>query len=473
MGSGTTAVTTPSASSGERTAFTWRFVTPLYMGSALNPINSTAIATALVAIAAAMGVPVGRTSILVSSLYLTCAVAQPTAGKLSEEVGPRRVFIGGIVVLLAGGIVGGLGRSLATLVVARVLIGIGTSAGYPSAMVLIRRRATASGLGDPPGSVLGGLAIAGQVTVAIGPTIGGLLIGWFDWRAAFLLNVPIALAALAMAVFWLPKDTDHRLERRARELMSRIDLAGIIGFGAAMTALLVFLISLPHPDWAALAVAVAIGAALGTWELRARRPFLDIRLLASNGPLARTYLRFSLTLLGVYIILYGLTQWIEAARGLSPEEAGLVLIPMGAIAAIISRPISRRNLVRGPLILSAAFLLLGGLVTLFLTRTSPIAVIIGVTVLFGVTTGGTSVANQTALYTQAPAESLGTASGLLRTFGYVGSIASATISGIAFRTHVSDGGLHDMSFILLGVGVVVLLMTVLDRQLTSPSRLSR
>jgi MFS family permease len=70
-----------------RKPFSWRFVTPLYVGSALNPINSTAIATALVGIAAAMGISVGRVSILVSVLYLSCDIAQPTAGKLSEESG--------------------------------------------------------------------------------------------------------------------------------------------------------------------------------------------------------------------------------------------------------------------------------------------------------------------------------------------------------------------------------------------------
>ena len=145
------------------------------MGAALNPINSSVIATALVSIAAAMGVSVGRTSILISSLYLTSAIAQPTCGRLAEEFGPRRVFLAGIAIVLAAGILGGVGQNLPTLVVARVLIGLGTSAGYPSAMLLIRRRAAVIGLNSPPSGVLGGLAISGAATVAIGPTIGGLL----------------------------------------------------------------------------------------------------------------------------------------------------------------------------------------------------------------------------------------------------------------------------------------------------------
>jgi predicted MFS family arabinose efflux permease len=155
---------------------------------------------------------------------------------------------------------------------------------------------------------------------------------------------------------------------------------------------------------------------------------------------------------------------------LSPGESGLLLIPMGAIATVLSRPIASRNLVRGPLIIAAVFLLLGGLAALFLTDHSPLVAILGVTALFGVTTGATGVATQTALYVQTPAETLGTASGLLRTAGYLGSIASATITGIAFRSQVSDAGLHTLAIVLLGIGVVVLLLTVFDRTVVSPGR---
>ena len=121
-------------------AFSWRFVTPLLLSSTLNPINTSLIATALVPIAHALNVPVGRTAILVSALYLASSIAQPTAGKLAEPFGPRRVLVGGISLVLLGGIIGGVGQDIPTVAVARVLIGIGTSAGYPTAMMIIRRR---------------------------------------------------------------------------------------------------------------------------------------------------------------------------------------------------------------------------------------------------------------------------------------------------------------------------------------------
>ena len=101
------------------------------------------------------------------------------------------MFLASILTVLAGGLVGGFSQDPTTLVVARVLIGVGTSAGYPSAMLLIRRRADAAGLGAPPGSVPGGLMIAGVATAAVGLPIGGVLVDAWGWRTTFFINVPV------------------------------------------------------------------------------------------------------------------------------------------------------------------------------------------------------------------------------------------------------------------------------------------
>ena len=459
----------PGTPAGGGNAFSWRFTTPLFMGSALNPVNSSLIATALVPIAAAMHVSVGRIAVLVSALYLASSIAQPTAGKLSEEFGPRRVFLAGILIVFAGGVLGGLGQDLTTLIVARVLIGIGTSAGYPSAMLLIRRRAEQAGLDKPPGGVLGGLQIAGAATAALGLPFGGVLVGAWGWRATFFANVPVALVTLAMAISGIPRDAPVQGSRKARDIAARIDLAGIAGFGGAMTALLIFLMSVPRPDWVALGLAVVLAAGLVWWELRARHPFLDVRLLVSNGALTRTYLRWALIALCVYTVLYGITQWIQAGRGLSAEETGLLLLPMTAVSAIMMGPISKRNLIRGPLIAGAAACLAGAAGVLFLTTSTPIIWILIVTLAFGVALGAAASGNQTALYTQAASDQLGTASGLFRTFGYVGSIASSAVISIVFHNSVSDHGLHVIAVIMIAASAVTLLITVIDRRLrTTP-----
>ncbi|MFD7616293.1 MFS transporter [Streptomyces sp. NPDC059802] len=449
-----------------RRPFAWTFTTPLYVGSSLNPINSSIIATALVPIATDLHVSVGATAVLVSSLYLASAVAQPTAGKLAEVLGARRIFLCGIVLVLLGGAVGGLGRNLAVLTVARVLIGLGTSAAFPCAMVLIRRRAEQADMDSPPGGVLGGVAIAGMATAAVGPPIGGFLVGAAGWRWAFLINIPVTLIALAMAIRWLPKDPPlDRADSGFRQVAGRIDLPGIIGFAASMTALVIFLMGLPHVGWVALAVFVLTTVPTVMWELRRTTPFFDFRGLAANGALTRTYLRQALTLLGVYTVMFGVTQWMEAAYGMSTLKAGLLLLPMGAVSALLSRPLASRNLVRGPLIASAVTMLLGSAGIMLLTSHSPAIAIVLVSLVFGITTATTTVGNQTALYLAAPADQIGTASGLFRTFGYLGTITSSVIGSIVFRDGASDHGLHSLGLVLIAAGAAVLLLTVLDRHL--------
>ncbi|MFD8035027.1 MFS transporter [Streptomyces sp. NPDC059717] len=450
--------------------FAWTFTTPLYVGSSLNPINSSIIATALVPIAADLHVSVGSTAALVSSLYLASAVAQPTAGKLAEVLGARRIFLSGIVLVLVGGVIGGLGQSLAMLTVARVLVGIGTSAAFPCAMVLIRRRATEAGLDAPPGGVLGGIAIAGMATAAIGPPIGGLLVGAAGWRWAFLINIPVTAVALAMTVRWLPRDPARDHARTGlRQVADRIDLLGIIGFAGSMSALVIFLMRLPQVEWIALAAFVLVAAPTVVWELRRPAPFFDFRSLAANGPLTRTYLRQALTLLGVYSVMYGMTQWMEAAHGMSTVTAGLLLLPMGAVSALLSRPLASRNLVRGPLIASAITMLIGSAGIMLVTSHSPVIAIVLVSLVFGITSATTTVGNQTALYLAAPPDQIGTASGLFRTFGYLGTITSAVIGSIVFRDGASDHGLHILGIVLVAAGFAVLLLTVLDRRLSSTS----
>jgi predicted MFS family arabinose efflux permease len=351
--------------------------------------------------------------------------------------------------------------------IARALIGIGTSAGYPAAMVIIRRRAMSSGLNKPPGGVLGGLAIAATVTVAIGPPIGGVLVDTFGWRSTFLINIPVTAVALLLTMAWLPKD--EPLQRRSlREIAGGVDVCGIALFGGMMSALLTFLLSLPSPQWIALGVTIALCVALVLWELRASTPFIDMRLLVSNLALTRTYMRGALLLLSFYALFYGLTQWLEAARGLSPRHAGLLLLPMGLLAALLSHPISARNLVRGPLVVGAASMVVASATVSLFTAHTSVVVITGVTLLFAITLGTAFVGNQTALYIQAPAEHVGTAAGLFRTFGYVGSIVSSTVTGIVFSHNVTDSGMQTVGRVLVAVSIAMLVLTVFDRALRAP-----
>jgi MFS family permease len=457
--------TAAAQASWQARPFSWQFTVPLFLGSALNSVNSSLLATALLPIAHGLGVPLGQTAALVTALYLASAIAQPTAGKAAEVFGPRRVFLVGIALVAVGGLVGGFAQDLITLLVSRVLIGLGTSCAYPTAMLLIRRRARDAGLDKPPGGVLGGLQIAGSATASLGLPVGGALVGALGWRSVFFVNVPVTLIALAATLAWVPPDGPLNRPLRARDIAARLDLVGIAGFAAAMITLLLFLFALPTPHWYLLGISAVLWLALAAWELRAATPFIDLRLLASNKALTSTYLRFGLLLLCVYVVLYGLTQWVEGVRGLSETESGLLLLPMTLVSGLVISPVSRRNLVRGAIIAAALTCLAGSAGVLLLTGSVWIGWIVVITLVFGVSMGFGAAGNQTALYSQAPAEQLGTASGLLRTFGYAGSIASSAITGIVFHNTVSDSGVHTIAWIMIAVSLALVLLSVADRTL--------
>lgn len=183
------------------------------------------MATALVGIGADFRSSPGATAGLISVLYLCSAVAQPTMGKLSVLFGPRRVFLSGVAILLLAGVVGVLAPNLGVLLISRALIGIGTSACYPTAMALVRRRADESGIGVP-GRVLGNFSIAAQVTAVVGLPLGGVLAGALGWRALFALNIPLALLAFTFTLLGVAKDAPVRKQGLV-SLLTMLDLPGI------------------------------------------------------------------------------------------------------------------------------------------------------------------------------------------------------------------------------------------------------
>src|SRR6202011_1999706 len=137
-----------------------------------------------------------------------------------------------------------------------------------------------------------------------------------------------------------------------------------------------------------------------------------------------------------------ITQRLEATRGLSELDAGLLLLAMTLVSGIIVVPVSRRNLIRRPLLLAAVACIAAGVAVLFLHTGAWLVLILVITIMLGIAQGAGVSSNTTALYTQAPGEQVGTASRLLRSFGYIGSIASSAIIGIVFREHVTDSGVN-------------------------------
>ncbi len=448
---------------GSQDDFDRRLIAPMILGSVLNPVNSSLIAVALIPIGIALGAPPSETVWLVSALYLATAIGQPVVGRLVDLYGPRPLYLAGAALVGLAGLFGALAPSLGILVAARVLLGFGTCAGYPAAMALIRREATRTGH-DSPNGILTVLSISTQTIAVIGPSLGGLLIGLGGWRSTFTVNIPLALACLALGFLRLPKTPTATREQGPR-LASAIDLAGIVLFAATLVALLLFLMTPQLGHWYLLVIAAAAGAGLGWWELRADTPFIDLRVLGGNLPLLATYARTLLTAVVSYAFLYGYTQWLEQGRGLSATAAGLVLIPIFATGLLVAAATGRRSEVRGKLVVGALGQIVACALLLLLGPASAIWLLIGLALILGVPQGLNNLANQNAMYHQAdPARTASTA-GLFRTFFYLGAITAAAANG-TFLAHGADTpGLHHLAVFIGVCAVLFLALTLADRSL--------
>ncbi|HEY2194082.1 MAG TPA: MFS transporter [Actinomycetospora sp.] len=440
-------------------AFDRRLIAPMVLGSILNPVNSSLIAVALVPIGIALGAPASETAWLVSGLYLATAVGQPVTGRLVDLYGPRPLYLVGTALVGLGGLLGALAPDIWTLVGARVLLGLGTCAGYPAAMSLVRGEAARTGRDSPEG-ILTLLSVSTQTIAVIGPTLGGLLIGLGGWRATFTINVPLAVACLVVGWRRLPRGIRRE---RSTSLAAAIDPAGIALFTLTLLALLLVLMHLSW--WPLLAVVAAAGAALVAWELRAPAPFLDLRVLGGNRPLLLTFLRAFLTATVVYCLLYGFTQWLEEGRGLSASGAGLILLPIFVTGIGVAALTGRRRELRGKLLVgSASQVVLAGLM-LLLGPTSPIWLIVVVAVVAGVPQGLNTLAVQNAVYRQSDPSRVASSAGLMRTFFYLGAIAASATGGLAFAHGATTPGLHVLALVMLAAAALFLVITLADRSL--------
>ncbi|GGM36185.1 MFS transporter [Promicromonospora citrea] len=443
--------------------FGGRFGAPVLIGPALNPINTTMISVALVPIARATHTSASVVIWLVAGLYIVSSVFQPTMGKLADLFGPRRVYLAGLVIAGVGGLVPLLAPTFAGALVARLAIGIGTSSAYPAAMTIIRDQEKRLDR-KAPQVLLSGLSISGLVTAAIGPVLGGLLLQHFTWQSIFLVNVPFAALTIVLTLLWLPSDRTRSGARGTVGVRS-LDLPGMLLFAVGITSAVFFFLHLETRALWLVAVAVVALVGLVLWERGQQAPFVDVRMLASNHALTATYARLFLVYTGIYLVVYGFTQWAQAVAGYTSDAAGLLQLPSAVGAAVTSLAIARTPRVRGPLLVAATASVVGGVFLLFLDVGSPVWFLLVIMGLFGVAQGLSSVSNQAVLFRRAPAAQIGSASGLSRTSVQIGAIAASSILGPVFGDAPSDQGMHVIAIVVLALAAGALLVTVADRSL--------
>ncbi|MGF1595640.1 MAG: MFS transporter [Acidimicrobiales bacterium] len=256
------------------------------------------------------------------------------AGWAADRFGRKRVFLLGLAVFAVGSLGSGLAPDATLLIVSRVVQAVGGALQFPAGLALLlpafpfERRQMAIGVWG----AMGGLA------AALGPPLGGFLVGAFGWPAVFLVNVPIAAGALVAGWFWLE-------EGRGETLPSRVDLVSIPAASLGVGVLVLAIVQ--SESWGlgpSTVAAVAIGAALvAVFVVRSRRhpaPLFDLELfrlpsywLGCVGTVA--------FVVGFFAFFVPFPTFLQQGWGWSTIRTGLAIVPGPLLAAVVSPPVGR------------------------------------------------------------------------------------------------------------------------------------
>ncbi|HEX5824440.1 MAG TPA: MFS transporter [Candidatus Limnocylindrales bacterium] len=431
-------------------------------GAILVPLNSTMLAVALPSVMTTFAVEPSDVASLVTLYLGAVTVALPASGSIGDRFGHRRAFLVGVVAFAVASLVAALAPSFGVLAVSRVFQAASGALVSTSSVALIRATAPP----DRRGAAFGLFDMLVSTSAAIGPLIGGLLVGAFDWRAMFLVAVPISLlAALAVGLrpaarpggsadpTGRPGPTDP-----VPSAPRAIDAKGLVVLAGLLVALLVALRGGSTAFPAALAVAILLP--LFVWqELRSEQPAVDPRLFAM-----RPFAAAVVGVLGATIVLHAtlvivplLVQGLEHG---APETSGLVLLgisALGAVAAPIGGRLSDRVGRRLPVILGT-LAMTAGLGLLWMVAGSTTTLVLGVllsVVGFGMGLAGSP--RQLAALETVSADRVGMAAGTYYTGRYLGGVLGASLAGLVLGRAVTSQGVTLGFGVLTVVGVALVI----------------
>jgi len=243
--------------------------------------------------------------------------------------GQRATFIAALAMFGAGSMLGGLAPNEHVLTLARVIQGASAGVVQPLAMIVLFQVYPP----DRRGAAMGAFGVGVVLAPALGPWVGGLLIDNFNWRYVFYLGIPFAVLGMVLALFFLPT----RVEQGIRP---RFDWIGFALLGAFLMALLGALSNGQRVGWdsnvilAQFAVALCAVVAFIGWERHTDQPMLDLRLFTHLPFSASAFVSFVLGA-GLFGSTYLLPLAVQTIQGLTPTQAGLMLMPAGFVLAVV------------------------------------------------------------------------------------------------------------------------------------------
>jgi EmrB/QacA subfamily drug resistance transporter len=402
-------------------------------------VDGSVVNVALSAIAESLKADSSSLQWVINAYLLPLSALLLLGGAAGDHFGRRRLLIIGTTMFAAGSLACSLSPTLSVLLASRLLQGIGAAMLMPNSLAILGQTFR----GESKGRVIGIWAATGAAMGAVGPVLGGWLIDLGSWRAIFLLNLPLAGGAIALARAFVPAD---RIEAQ-QPLDALGALLATVALGALTWALTVGSGARGWTPTAVLAAGAALCLLLVFLQLEGRRgdrAMMPLGLFASRSFVGLTLFTFLLYgALGELFVI--VPYFLIRAAGYSATEAGAALVPLPLIltlsspfaGALAGRIGPRIPLTLGPLVVAVGFLLAlrVGAGASYWTAVLPVIVVIGLGM------SGAVAPLTTAVLTSVDSSHTGSASGLnsavARTGGLVATALLGTVLGAAAAQLVS------------------------------------
>ncbi len=357
-----------------------------------------------------------------------------TGGRLGDMFGRKRFFLIGMVLFALGSVVAALAADQLTLLGGRLLQALGAAPMLPLSLALVCHAFPA----EAQARALGVWAGISAIALGIGPLLGGALVD-LEWRLIFWINLPIALAGIAIVWRAAPESTDPGSG-------TRIDFAGLAALAVGLTAVVLALIQAETWDGGAIAALALLGLAslYAFWRIEHRvgEPIVDFSLFRNGPYLGASAAAFALV--GAYwAVMFFQSQYLQDVRGHSAVLSGLMIMPI-TVPMIFVSPFSGRLIARfGARALMTVGMALGLVGLLALTQIGPhssYALLLAGYLPFGVALGLVYAPMSTAAMAAMPAGKVGIASGVLAMDRVMAGTIALAVVGAVFHALLGDNG---------------------------------
>jgi EmrB/QacA subfamily drug resistance transporter len=410
----------------------------------LTFLDNTIVSVALGNIQTHMHAGVAALQWVVGAYALTFAGAMLGFGMVGDEFGRKRVMIIGIVIFLAGSVLSAVAPNPGVLIAGRAVMGFGAAASEPGTLSMLRHVYTNE---RERGWAVGVWTAVSGVALALGPVLGGALIGIFGiWRAIFWFNLVVGVIALVLCTIVLPENSDPEAHR--------VDVAGTMFGAAAITALAFAVIMAESSGFgspgviALLFVCVAGIVAFFWWESRAPYPLLDLRFLRVPAFLTANVVAFC-AYFATFAVFFFTALFLDEVVGDSGYKIALTFLPMTVLMVVASVLAGRWTLAVGLhwAILVGCVLFAAGLILTALSISPhpaylPLAASLA---LCGIGVGSTVVPATSSALSSVPAVRSGMAASATNTSREIGAVTGVAVLGALVNAQLHSDIIARMS----------------------------